>query len=191
MGIWDCAQARRCPRAGADRERSPPGSDLYRSVYHTHRRFLNPFFSRDPKASPEASSARLAASGAKPCRPQEHPAASMTRSAAPMVMLRLKTLRSQLLQPETHGQETSSPSRPAPKASRRVPLRTSALSGDSAREVSHPVMEKQLRKMASAEPGPSLARAITGNAVSSLPEELQKACHAKAGLQRAAFALAH
>ena len=192
VGIWDCARARMCPRAGADGEQSPPGSDPYRSVYHRkHRPFLNPFFSRDPKASPDASSPCFAASGVKPSQPREHPAASVTCSAPPTFMLRLKTFRSRLLQPETCGQKMCSPSRPAPKASQRALLRSSVLSGDSAREVSHPVMEKQLWKMASAEPGPSLARAIAGNAISSLPEELQKTRHGEAGPQGAAFALAH
>lgn len=78
MGVWDCARARKCPRAGADCEQSPPGSDLYRSVSHKHRSFLTPFFSRDPKPSPEASSPCFAVSGAKSCQPWERRAASVT-----------------------------------------------------------------------------------------------------------------
>lgn len=115
--IWDCGQARRCPHAGADCKQSPPDSGFYQSAYRKHRHFLNPFFSRDPKASPDASSPSFTVSGAKLSRPWEHPATSVTHSAPLMFMLQLRTFRSQLLQPETHGWEMSSPSPCAPKAS--------------------------------------------------------------------------
>lgn len=112
-------------------------------------------------------------------------------SAPPMFVVWLKTLQVSAPPARNTRLETSSPSHPAPKASHRALLRSSALSGDSAREVLHPVMEKRLWKTASAEPGLSLARAVAGSAVSSPPAELQKARPAEAGLRRAAFAPAH